>query len=79
MSGEVKVFPNPVVTSLNINSQSPIASLSVIDLLGRIVFNMEFNGNETIMLDMTPFSSGIYTILLTDLKGDYYSQKIVKE
>ena len=79
MGGEVKVFPNPVVTSLNISSQSPIASLSVIDLLGCIVFTMEFNGNETIMLDMTPFSSGIYTILLTDLKGDYYSQKIVKE
>lgn len=79
MSGDVKVFPNPVVASLNISSQSPIASLSVIDLLGCIVFTMEFNGNETIMLDMTPFSTGIYTILLTDLKGDYFSQKIVKE
>ncbi len=79
MSGEVKVFPNPVVTLLNISSQLPISSLLVINLSGRIVFTMEFDGNETIMLDMTPFSSGIYTILLTDLNGDYFSQKIVKE
>lgn len=68
---EIKAYPNPVSSILNINIIGQSAGLhqtSMIDMSGKIVYEHETNNPETLMIDMTGWPSGIYMIHSKDAK-----------
>jgi hypothetical protein len=74
-TGNVIVFPNPVSNLLNINGLSAPAKISLIDMSGRIV--MEVNDFENSTLDISNLQSGMYFI---KIEGDgNQMHKILKQ
>lgn len=77
VSKEIKSYPNPVKNSLYINvGNSPITSVSLIDLQGRteLVQTLETSGS----IDVSGLSSGIYILRIISSEG-VSIQKIRKE
>ncbi len=57
----IKVYPNPSKSELNINSVHKITSVSVSNILGRIVYSNEYNA-ENIRLNITQLQPGVYFV-----------------
>ena len=77
-SNELKLFPNPVNNSLNIQLEEVAAySLEVTDLNGRKIYSSKLTG-QNFELNTTEWLSGIYIIKLTNEKGQIYFNKVVK-
>ncbi|MAP81055.1 MAG: hypothetical protein CL526_08195 [Aequorivita sp.] len=70
-------FPNPVNDVLNIQSQETIASVTVYNLLGQIVLNVNTVSNGKI--DFTTLNSGIYLVEATFENGYTGTIKVVKK
>ncbi|WP_250432844.1 T9SS type A sorting domain-containing protein [Hanstruepera flava] len=58
---EVSVYPNPVLDRLNIESTSPVTSISIYNILGKKVKEIQ-SDNPIKEIDMTSLSNGIYLI-----------------
>jgi hypothetical protein len=65
MSNETIVYPQPVIDWLKISSSETIWSLELVDIYGRV--NV-LKANESSMVDLTNFSSGIYTLVVNQTK-----------
>ena len=73
----VSVYPNPVVSILNIESSLIITTIAITDLNGRIVFE-KVNNNTSTFIDTNMLSSGMYLLKATTSKG-VFVDKIVKK
>lgn len=78
---KVTVFPNPVVSTLNVNiagtTSRPV--IKVLDVNGRLLINKPVAEANT-ALDVKRYASGVYMLLVTDEKGrGIYQYKFVKE
>lgn len=75
--GSYKILPNPVRELLTIQSANSANMITVqlFDIKGMIVINKTFTGTTTI--NMQSFSSGTYTILLTDMRTKTQESKII--
>lgn len=78
---KVRVFPNPVVSSLNVNiagtADRPV--IRVVDVNGRLLINKRVAEGNT-LLDVRSFASGVYMLVVTDGEGKrFYQYKFVKE
>ncbi len=75
---EVRFFPNPVSDVLNLyidNKENQRLNVLLIDISGKEVYNNQLTGKKH-LLDVTPFSTGVYTLIVQD--GSYsYAQKVV--
>jgi hypothetical protein len=65
MSNETIVYPQPVIDWLKINSNEAILSIDLVDIYGKVSV---LKINESSMIDMTNFSSGIYTLVINKTK-----------
>lgn len=65
MSNETIVYPQPVIDWLKINSNETILSIELVDIYGKVSV---LKINESSMVDMTNFSSGIYTLVINKTK-----------
>jgi hypothetical protein len=75
---QLNVFPNPVKDRLNIETDTPVKEIALIDLAGKIVLNTSIKsvGNHY-QIDLSPFAQGIYFLRLSD--GNHtYTKKIIK-
>jgi hypothetical protein len=79
LASEVKVFPNPVSSNLNIeiNSNSDSIALDLYNVTGKLVLQKAMS-NEAFSLNMKNLPQGIYFLQVSSSKktGIY---KIVKE
>jgi hypothetical protein len=78
---KVRVFPNPVVSSLNVNiaGTSSRSVIKVVDVNGRLLVNKPVVDGTT-LLDVRSFASGVYMLVVTDEQGKgIYQYKFVKE
>lgn len=73
----MKYFPNPVQDRLNINSEQPITSVQVYDLLGKEVMNIA-TGMQKPQIDMQGLDSGAY-IVRVNSKTSATNFRIVKD
>jgi hypothetical protein len=48
----------------------------VYDLSGRLIKSVAVNNNQ---LNVSSFHNGIYIIKMTDMQGNYYTSKFIKE
>ena len=74
----IKIYPNPSSTLININSVDVISSVVIYDLLGKKVFNDSPN-QKVFSLDISSFNNDIYIVEFTYINGENVFSKIIKE
>jgi len=72
----VKVFPNPVVDFVRIQSKNTLKSVELFDVQGRILQTIIESKKET-LLDLSKQSTGIYFLIITTDKGSKI-EKVIK-
>jgi hypothetical protein len=65
---DVKVFPNPTRSNLNISSEMNINQVRLVDMLGQVVYSADVNGN-THQVSVNSLRSGIYFVQIFSEKG----------
>ncbi|OMP31470.1 hypothetical protein BKM32_07055 [Mangrovimonas sp. DI 80] len=69
---EVKLYPNPVRTSLFVETRDKLEEITVHDYTGKLIFK----GHENV-LDFSGYGSGMYTISVK-INGHILHQKVIK-
>lgn len=74
----LEVYPNPASESITVNSVYTLQTVQVIDMTGKMVMNKTTN-DMSVMLDLSTFQKGIYSIRTIDVNGKVSSARIVKQ
>jgi len=77
LTNNVKVWPNPVLGVVNINTPSNSGMLKVMSVDGRCVYQQKYF-TKNIQFDSEILSNGTYVITLTDDSGKFYTTRIIK-
>lgn len=76
----ISVFPNPSVGNFTVNFsneyQNAEMSVSVVNLLGEIIYNRIESVNNQVIIDLTNYPAGTYTLKLETEKG-FASKKLI--
>lgn len=75
--GTTRIFPNPVKNILNIVSTNEISKLTISNLVGQTVKNIQVNGTEK-SVEVNDLANGQYIITLENTKGEKSNLKFVK-
>jgi len=75
-SFDLKLFPNPVINILNLESEETISKIEVFNTLGINVMTVE---NQVSQISLHPLSPGIYMVKVTSDLGNFTTQKILKQ
>jgi hypothetical protein len=70
------VWPNPATDFINIQSDFKITNVTISDLNGRTMKNIEFEENK---VNINHLQSGIYLAQLVDINGKVVTKKIIKK
>lgn len=80
LENQLSVYPNPVAETLNIslNKQYHSTTVTVIDATGRILLEADHSSTDSILIDVSSFTSGIYQLII---RTDEYrvTKKIYKQ
>jgi hypothetical protein len=77
LTNNVKVWPNPVLGIVNINTPSNSGMLRVMSIDGKCVYQQKYF-TKNIQFDSEILSNGTYVITLTDDSGKFYTTRIIK-
>lgn len=77
-NGGVKVFPNPVVTVLEVRSAAPVASYTLTSLSGAVVMSGNSVGTS-LSVDMGNVAPGMYFLTTVSADGNTVVNKIIKK
>ncbi len=61
---QVRVFPNPIVNTLNIESKSPIKDIKIINSLGQSVYIATSLNHKNLEIDLSFLSSGLFYLAI---------------
>jgi hypothetical protein len=77
VSNNLKLFPNPVTSNLNIKllNDSSISSARIMDLNGRTIMTVDDINNS---INVSNLQSGMYLIVIESSKGNY-TKKFLKK
>lgn len=76
---EVKLYPNPVVSELNIQTESAIQSVQIYDVNGKLISQTSFTGTrQEVEIQADQLKSGIYFASVKTEKG-IFKQKFLKK
>ena len=73
----IKVWPNPLSTRVNIEANWDFSSVQIIDALGHLVFNNQYQVSRSVSISTANFASGVYTLFLKDQDSEYHTKLIV--
>ncbi|MEZ4827034.1 MAG: T9SS type A sorting domain-containing protein [Bacteroidia bacterium] len=74
MSGNTKIYPNPVVSNLSVDQFQ--GEMAIYNIAGQMISRTSVNGSKTI--DISGLKNGIYLVKLTSLTGKVETHRIVK-
>lgn len=74
---KISMYPNPVSSSLSINSVEKLDTISIYNVIGQEVLNLKVNDTNTI-INVSNFENGIY-IIKTFSEGKVSTTKFIKE
>ena len=74
----LSVFPNPAKDVVNITNAQGLNNVSIIDLNGRTVKSVNFNGVSEATVNVSDLTAGVYMMNIAGEKGNS-TQKIVKQ
>lgn len=77
INNNIDIFPNPAKTVVNISNDENIKHISIFDLQGRILQNLEVN-NKKAKLDISTYQAGTYILSITTDSGTS-SSKLIKD
>ncbi len=75
-SALISVFPNPVSSTLSINSAAPVKEILITDLSGQLI--KQWNFSNPFMLDLSELGTGLYMLTCSSDNGKQ-SFKIFKQ
>ncbi|RDI04551.1 T9SS type A sorting domain-containing protein [Flavobacterium sp. AG291] len=73
----LSVYPNPVNDVVNVNVDALVSNVAIVDLNGRTVKTVKFDGVSTASVNVSDLASGVYMATITSDKGTT-TKKIVK-
>jgi hypothetical protein len=73
----VRIYPNPVVDQLTVTG-SAIRQVSVIDFGGRLIYQLQANGQPRLTIPVSRWGKGAYVVRVTDATGTV-SRKIIRK
>jgi hypothetical protein len=73
----VQIYPNPVADQLTV-AGSAIRQISVVDLGGRLIYQLQANGQPQLTIPVSQWGKGVYIVRITDATGTV-SRKIVRK
>ncbi|MBI9066475.1 MAG: lamin tail domain-containing protein [Salinivirgaceae bacterium] len=74
----IVLYPNPVKSSLIINNIIDVSKISVTNIIGKLVFSENVK-EDTFILDVSQFKSGIYVVTFISVNGETHSKRIIVE
>lgn len=77
---EISVFPNPANNMVTVSFQSNTSDEIILtDMYGKVCYTENINNKSSVVLDLTPYSSGIYFLKIINQKEKKSaSKKIIK-
>ncbi len=65
---QISAYPNPAKDVLQVTSGAPIAnaSIQIVDMLGKVVYNKQVNGLVAEPIDVSVFAAGAYQLIISD-------------
>lgn len=72
------IFPNPVKSELNVNSNSIIRNAKVYTINGQLIYSVSEHGASTLQIPSADWTPGIYMIVIQDELGQRKSEKFLK-
>lgn len=78
-NNQIKVYPNPTSDKLIIDGISDINSLSVLDVTGKQMLQLNNAGKSSTVIDIQQFNKGVYFVQLRSISGAKTLQKIIKK
>ncbi len=76
-STSLSVYPNPVATTLFIQSTKPITNIKVFDVLGTLLQNVPVNANLG-TVNLSTYAKGVYFVAVYDENGST-TKRIIKQ
>ncbi len=74
---KIAMYPNPVSSSLSINSLENIDAISIYNVIGQEVMNLKVN-DANVVINVSGFQNGIY-IVKAFSEGKVSTSKFIKE
>lgn len=78
-SNLISVYPNPASDVLYISSESELSNVTVYDVVGQMVKQVNLNRNFSSDLDISDLNNGVYILQVETVSGEYSSSKFVKK
>jgi hypothetical protein len=76
-ASDVRVYPNPATSYVNIDLTKDIRSIAVYNALGSVVMQKNITGESTVILHTTNYAAGAYNVKFVKANGDTFSRKFV--
>lgn len=75
---DLKVYPNPVIDFLTISHTEVLSKVTVVNLLGQIIYNEQLQTDE-IKIDMSGWATATYIVKVYDAENRMASIKVIKK
>ena len=77
--GDIRIFPNPAGSTINVVTPAAIEQVQIVDLLGNIVYKQTQTGETVLQISTNPLSSGLYMVEVMTNNGRYLRKITVRK
>ena len=74
---EVKLYPNPATTVVNIDVTKEVRTITIYNALGAVVTEKNVTRQSTVTINTANYAAGAYSVKFTTENGDTFSRKFV--
>ena len=74
----IVVFPNPTTNELQVRTDNNMSQVQLYDQFGRIVYRRPAANKEE-RIDLSPYASGVYHVMISDVSNNTYKIQVVKK
>lgn len=74
----IKIYPNPFTSLIKVSNGIDIAQVQIISITGQVLKTYISSREETITIEASNLTNGVYIIRFVDSKGKVNTQKIIK-
>lgn len=78
VANSLRLYPNPAGSDLHIECAASIASVTVVDLTGKVVLRAENMGRSELVLNTESLAASMYLLQATAENGDIITRRFVK-
>lgn len=74
----IKIYPNPSTGYITVDIPAKEAHVTVTDMSGRLVYEMQTQQAQQVVVDIHKHRKGIYTISIATADGNYHSKVLLQ-